>query len=176
MTHPHDPTDPQDPTGSEGPPEVGSVGEEAAKLLGALSGWAQESGGDTGAGLGAAVSGLAGLAAERFAEVGDHLATGAAECTWCPVCRTVHAVRGTSPEVRAHLASAASSLLQAVSGLLATIPPPATSGGAGSPRPPDGPLQRIDLDGDDGDGRDHDNHDDHDDNDNHHDDESDGRR
>jgi hypothetical protein len=67
----------------------------------------------------------------------EHLATGSASCTWCPVCRTVTAIRQTSPEVRAHLAGAASSLMLAVSGMMATTPPARDSG-----------VERIDLDDD----------------------------
>ncbi|WP_148614638.1 hypothetical protein [Nocardioides rubriscoriae] len=146
MSDPHDPgpPGPPGPPGEPGDPEVGSVGEGVAKLLGALSDWAQDSGGDLGTGLGATLTGLAGHAAARLADVNDHLATGAAECTYCPICRTVHVIRETSPEVKAHLATAASSLLQAVAGLLATVPPPgsaqtrATAAGAD--------FERIDLD------------------------------
>ena len=125
-------------TGPEGEqPEVGSVGEEAAKLLGALSGWARDQGGDTGAGLG----GLAAQAADSLRDVNEHLATGGAECTYCPICRTVHVIRETSPEVRAHLVSGASSLLQAAAALLATQVP-TDRGGRGNH------VERIDLDGD----------------------------
>jgi hypothetical protein len=99
---------------------VGSVSEEAMKLFGALSDWARDHGSDLGQGL----SGLADQAAEAAREVNDHIATGAPECTWCPICRTVHVVRQASPEVRAHLAAAASSLLQAAAGALATAVPP----------------------------------------------------
>jgi hypothetical protein len=101
---------------------VGSVAEEAVKLFGAFSGWAKEHG-----------DGLSSFADDLH----DHVATGSAECTWCPVCRTIAAVRQTSPEVRAHLANAASSLMLAVSGMMATQPP------AGDDR-----VQRIDLDDD----------------------------
>ena len=90
---------------------VGSVAEEAAKLLGALSGWARD--------------------------LDDHVATGAPECTYCPICRTVHALRHTSPEVRTQLATAATALLQAASGLLATVAPD---------QPDRGGVEHIDLD------------------------------
>ena len=121
------------------PPEVGSVGEEAAKLFGALADLARQRGGDLGDGL----SGLAGHAAAMAGDVNEHLATGSAECRYCPICRVVHAVRETSPEVRDHLLTAASSLLQAAAGLMETLP-------AGE-RTPDGAargpeVQRIDLD------------------------------
>ena len=61
----------------------------------------------------------------------------APECAWCPLCRTIAAVRQTSPEVRAHLTTAASSLMLAVSGMMATHPPAS-----------DGRVERIDLDDD----------------------------
>ncbi len=98
--------------------EVGSLGEEAAKLLGALSGWAREHGVEAGDGL----SGLASQAAASAHELNDHLATGAAECTVCPLCRAVSVVRQVSPEVTAHLSAAATSLAQAAAAFLATAP------------------------------------------------------
>ena len=118
--------------------DVGSVADEAAKLFGALSDWARDHGSDLGNGL----SGLASHAAATAREVDEHLATGSAECTWCPVCRTVHVVRQASPEVRAHLAVAAASLMQAAAGLLAPAVPDdprrAAARGEG--------VERIDLD------------------------------
>ena len=95
---------------------VGSVAEEAIKLLGALSGWAQDAAPD----------------------LEGHLATGAAECTYCPICRTVHAVRGLRPEVKEQLVSAASSALQALSGLLAAATPDDRGAPSG--------VEHIDLD------------------------------
>lgn len=133
---------------SGGADEVGNSAEEAARLLDAFSDWARH----RAPGLGAGLSDLAGQVADSATGAGahDHLATGNAECTWCPVCRAVRAVRQTNPEVRAHLASAASSLLAAAAGLLATpVPTPQAAG------PPDGPARRgrgpvehLDLDAD----------------------------
>jgi hypothetical protein len=105
--------------------QVGSVAEEAVKLFGALAGWAKEHG-----------EGLSSYADDLHEHVSSG-ATGSSECTWCPVCRTVAAVRQTSPEVRAHLATAASSLVLAVSGMMSTHPPAS-----------DGRVERIDLDDD----------------------------
>jgi hypothetical protein len=99
-------------------PEVGSVADEAAKLLGALSDWAKDAAHD----------------------VDRHLATGAQECTYCPICRTVHAVRDLSPEVRTQLATAATSFLQAAAGVLATVAPDQKA------RP--GGVEHIDIDAD----------------------------
>jgi len=112
--------------------DVGSLGEEAAKLLGALSGWAREHAGDAGESL----SGLAAQAAASAHDLDEHLATGSAECTVCPVCRTVHAVRQLSPEVKAHLATAVTSLAQAAAAVMATTHPGATR---------DGEVEHIDL-------------------------------
>lgn len=95
--------------------DVGSVGEEAAKLFGVLSDWARDT--------------------------TEHLDTGAPECDWCPVCRTVHVIRQASPEVRDHLVSAAASLMQAAAGVLA-----ATAKGPDAGRGRD--VERIDLDAD----------------------------
>ena len=98
------------------PHDVGTLGEEAAKLLGALSGWAREHAAEAGDGL----AGLSSQAAASARDINDHLATGAAECTVCPVCRTISAVRQVSPEVTAHLSAAAGSLAQAAVALMAT--------------------------------------------------------
>jgi hypothetical protein len=107
-------------SGDREEPRVGSVAEEAVKLLGALSGWAKDVAGD----------------------VDEHLATGAPECTYCPVCRAVHAVRDLSPEVKTQFASAATTFLEAAAGLMATA-------GRGPTTPPGG-VEHIGLD-DDGD-------------------------
>ena len=114
-----------------GPPEdVGSVGEEAAKLLGALQDWARESGGSGPAsGLGA-----------RLADLNRHVATGES-CTYCPVCQVISLARQASPEVRAHLATSVSSLLHALAGIAEG------HGGAQAPGTTrDRGVQKINLD------------------------------
>ena len=133
----------QPPLGpGEGPREqhehVGSVGEEAAKLLGALSEWARDQGTD----YAGSASGAASSFAHAVRDVNEHIATGGEDCRYCPVCQVIHVVRSTSPEVREHLSVAASSLMQAAAGLLATHTSPSSAS----------PVQKIDLDdGDDGD-------------------------
>jgi hypothetical protein len=112
--------------------DVGSVGEEAAKLFAALSGWARDQGADY---VGSA-AGAAAAMSETLHDIDDHIATGAEECRYCPVCQVIHAVRATSPEVKAHLAVAASSLMHAAAGLLATHVPQDHAA----------PVQKIDLD------------------------------
>ena len=118
---------------------VGSVAEEAAKLLHALQDWAKESGSEY---AGAAASAAEG-AASAVHRIDEHIATGSAECSYCPVCRVISAVRATSPEVRQHLTTAGTSLLHAAAGLLATtVPEP-------SKQRRDGPVEKIDLSDDD---------------------------
>ena len=126
----------------EGPQEesIGSVGEEAAKLMGVLSEWARdqrEAGAQT---AGDALSGMAHAAHD----VHEHIATDSPECRYCPLCRVISLVRGTSPEVREHLTIAAGSLLQAASGLLATYAP-------ASDKPRAAGVEKIDLEDDEGD-------------------------
>jgi hypothetical protein len=99
--------------------DVGSLGDEAAKLLGALSGWARDHASEAGDGL----SGFAAHAAASVHDLNEHLATGSTECTVCPVCRAVHAVRQLSPEARAHLTTAMSSLAQAAAAVMSTSAP-----------------------------------------------------
>lgn len=131
--------------GADRDADVGNVGEEAAKLFGALSDWAKDQGSDLGTGLSGGLSGLAAHAARAVRDLNEHVATGAAECTYCPICRTVHAVRQANPEVRTHLALAASSLMQAAAGILATAVPDEARAAAARG---DG-VEHIDLDEED---------------------------
>ncbi|HYO38182.1 MAG TPA: hypothetical protein VER39_00845 [Nocardioidaceae bacterium] len=81
--------------GTPDPDEVGSIGEEAAKLLSALQGWVEV----------------------------DHSPSVDDECT-CPLCQVLALARGVSPEVRQHLTSAMTSLVRAAAAALATPVPP----------------------------------------------------
>lgn len=105
-----------------------SLAEEASRLFAALAGVANQRGSD----LSDALGGLTSQTAEGWRQVNEHLATGSVECTYCPICRIVHSLRETSPEVRANLAVASASLLRAAAGLLATAVPDDQEG---SPRP-----------------------------------------
>ncbi|MDN5893633.1 MAG: hypothetical protein L0H93_06355 [Nocardioides sp.] len=121
-----------------GPGDIGSVSEEAAKLFGALSGWAKTQGSDIGHGVSDAAAG----AAHAMHDVNEHVATGSAECTYCPICRTMHVIRELSPEVRNHIATAGANLMQAAAALMATAVPdqsqPRSSG--------KDDLEKIDVD------------------------------
>lgn len=77
---------------AEDAPRPGSAAEEATRLFEAVQEWAHR------AGSGA----------------NEHIATGSAECQLCPVCQLIAALRGTRPDVVAHLAAAAGSVLAAV--------------------------------------------------------------
>jgi hypothetical protein len=116
-------------------PPVGSVAEEAVKLLGALQGWARE---------GAASEGSAGAAAAAASaalhDIDEHIATGGEDCRYCPLCRVIAALRQTSPEVKDHLTTAAVSLLHAATGVLE-----ARGEAGGRARRDHDPVERIDL-------------------------------
>ncbi|MBS4752317.1 hypothetical protein KG112_05780 [Nocardioides sp. zg-ZUI104] len=144
MSDQHD--DPQPDAPQPGDDQIGSVAEEATKLFSALADLARTQGGGVGGLAGDLAGDLAGQAAGMAQQVNEHLATGDAECRYCPVCRAVHAVRAASPEVKTHLVVAASSLLQAASGLLEAVqqPPQRADGDATAPRAAS--VQHIDLD------------------------------
>ncbi len=105
------------------PSEVGTLGEEAVRLLEALTTWAGGAGAGSGREYVEAAAAAADGARAAWQRLDDHVATGSEECRYCPVCRMVSAARSTSPEVRRHLADAGSSLLHAAAGLLASTPP-----------------------------------------------------
>lgn len=96
--------------------EPGSAGEEATRLFAAVEDWVRT----RGAGL----------------RDGQHVANGSPECTVCPLCQGVAALRQVKPETVEHLLDAAASLVAA---LRVTVNP----GGA---RPPARPgVQHIDI-------------------------------
>jgi len=83
---------------------VGSVGEEAAKLLAALQGWAREHVADysrTASGFGS-----------------SYIADGSDACRVCPLCQLIAWARSVNPESLEHLGHAAGSMLHAFSGLV----------------------------------------------------------
>lgn len=99
-----------------GPDAHGSAAEEAVRLLAAAEHWARTR--------------AAGLLDD------EHLATGSPECTACPLCQAVGALRHVRPEAVGHLLDAAGSLVAA---LKAAVPTP-------PPSPPSARVQQIDLD------------------------------
>jgi len=103
-------------------PQPGPLGEEAVRLVEALSQW-----------VGA-----------QWARGGADLpfANGSAECRVCPFCQLLSVVRHTRPEVFGHLADASSSFVAAVRTAVESHGDHA--GGAGGR----GGVERIDLDDD----------------------------
>jgi hypothetical protein len=75
---------------------LGNASQEAARLLDALGQW-----------LGARTSG-------ESSGWGEHIATGAAECRLCPLCRLIALARETSPELAGHLDDALHSVSSAL--------------------------------------------------------------
>lgn len=101
---------------------VGSAAGEAVKLLAAAEQWARRHAG--------------GQAVGRLLDA-EHLATGSPECSVCPVCQAVGALRHVRPETVSHLFEAGASLAAAVRSALVPESDPAPSGGH---------VQRINLD------------------------------
>ena len=99
---------------SEQSEPVGSLAEEAVKLLRVLNGLG---GGQDGGSLRDAVGDLGD-------NLNAHIATGGENCAYCPVCQAIGMMRAISPEARAHLSAAGSSLLKAVATMMETPVPP----------------------------------------------------
>ncbi len=109
---------------------IGSVAEEAAKLFAAMVEWTgrrppprddpdRPASGDL-----------------HLHSLGDDAAA-SAECRFCPLCQVARHARSTNPEIRAHLASAATSLALALKSLLDSVEHPNRDPGPG--------LEKIDL-------------------------------
>ena len=92
--------------------------------------------------------------ARTFPEVETHLATGSAECTWCPLCRGVAALR--DPELSDRIAAAVTTVAGTLAAVLdaATRPPEPNPDGTANPDPdrpvpePAATVDPIPLDGD----------------------------
>lgn len=105
--------------------EVGSVADEAAKLIGSLADWTRQhaaGGGPPGSDCAHDREG------PGDGQVGGARADATGACAWCPVCRASTWLRHLNPEARAHLGAAGASLAAAMASLLA---PPAAGTGEG---------------------------------------------
>ena len=80
------------------PHDVGPLGEEAARLVEALAGWARDH-----------------VGADEGLPIG-----GAAECALCPVCQALALLRQARPETFAHLLEASAALTAALRSLVDT--------------------------------------------------------
>jgi hypothetical protein len=108
-------------------PQPGPLGEEAVRLVEALSQW-----------IGSHRIGSQWLGAHAARDGELPLATGSAECRVCPVCQLLSVVRQTRPEVFGHLADASSSFAAAVRAAIDAHVDHTASGRGG--------VERIDLD------------------------------
>src|SRR6266567_789263 len=66
----------------------------------------------------------------------SHIATGAPECTWCPICQLIAILRGDRPEISEKVAEAGASLVAALRAVL-------DAAAASPPRPPDDAASRV---------------------------------
>jgi hypothetical protein len=108
--------------------DPGPIGEEAAKLLAAAQDWFHRTLGDP--------------ATAR-------IATGSAECAWCPLCQLIGVLRGDRPEITEKFAetqAAVAGLLRALADAAGTVSP------NGGHRSNGSRVQKIDLGADDWDG------------------------
>jgi hypothetical protein len=141
-------------TDHEGPADLGSVADEAAKLLESLRrvDWAAAVGAGPEAPHGAPAGGEGPARADRPAGAEDpagapaatpgpphHVPMGTAEsCTYCPVCRAVTVLRAVSPETLERLADLAGTAAALLSDLAAartgprSHPTPGAADGTGS--------------------------------------------
>jgi hypothetical protein len=135
---------------------VGTLAEEAAKLVAVMQGWAADHAGHAAAdpddpdgsarrapggnepGHTVGDPAAAGAEADGHAhdreQVHEH---GGAECRWCPLCQSVRLAKAATPEVRDHLTNAALSLALAFKGLME---------GVETPSDRSEPIEKIDLD------------------------------
>ena len=99
---------------------IGSIGEEASKLLAAARDWAQHAFGPASEATGS---------------------TGATTCEWCPVCQFVAVLRGERPETTERIAVAGAAVLTVLRSLLDAVQQPPSP----AAQPPTGRVQPIDL-------------------------------
>lgn len=85
--------------------QLGSVAEEAVKLVAAAQDWFRNASGGR-------------SVADWSAE---HIATGTAACDWCPLCALIAALRGERPELSEKISAAAGASLDAVRALLDVV-------------------------------------------------------
>jgi hypothetical protein len=95
----------------------GPIGDEAAKLVDAVQDWVRRTLGD-----------------------GSHIATGAPECTWCPICQLVAVLRGDRPDIAEKITEASASVIAALRAVV-----DAAAGAPAHRAPNAARVQRIDL-------------------------------
>jgi hypothetical protein len=125
--------------GNEG--QVGSLADEAARLFAAATDWARQYTADSGTGP-----------APSAPRSGDwpgheHIATGAPECRWCPICQAISLLRTTTPDMKEHVGSLVVVARQILDSVAESVGEP---GSASKPRPESkSDVEHIDLSEDD---------------------------
>jgi hypothetical protein len=114
------------------PDPVGSLAEEAARLISALSSLSCTSSGASGS--------PESSTSDDPSDAADPHDPLAPECRYCPVCALARTARSMTPEVREHLASAAASLLLAGRDFLEVALATSQRAGGGEP-----PVENIDV-------------------------------
>jgi len=108
---------------------VGSVAEEATRLLEALGRSQAPRGDENASGPGETHASPGPDASERAEHV--HVAMGDGQtCTWCPVCRSVTLLRGVSPETIGRLADLATAAATVLADLASRHTAESSDGGA----------------------------------------------
>ncbi|HSS67353.1 MAG TPA: hypothetical protein VLK34_02295 [Nocardioidaceae bacterium] len=123
------------------PEPVGSLAEEAARLVSALSSIHPGGHADTDDAADTDDPTDTADAADAGEAHADHDPL-SPECRYCPFCALARAARSMTPEVREHLASAAGSLLLAVRGILDDAVARSSEAGGSSG---DNRVEKIDL-------------------------------
>jgi hypothetical protein len=134
---------PKDEHEGAGNGDIGSLGEEAARLFAAATDWARQHTGDAAAAADSAATGPADWLGH------EHIATGAPECRWCPVCQAISLLRTTSPDLKEHVGSLVVVARQILDSVAETVGQPEPEA---KPRPEPKPkpdVERIDLTEDD---------------------------
>ena len=124
----------------EGQSDIGSLGEEAARLFAAATDWTWQHTGDATA-AGPTATGPGDWLGH------EHIATGAPECRWCPVCQAISLLRTTSPDLKEHVASLVVVARQILDSVAETVGQPESEAKPGPEPKPD--VEHIDLSEDD---------------------------
>jgi hypothetical protein len=134
-------TDDTRPKDDDGEGEVGSLADEAARLFAVATDWARQYTADSRTGSAASAPRSGDWPGQ------EHIATGAPECRWCPICQAISLLRTTSPDMKEHVASLVVVARQILDSVAETV---GEAGSASKPRPESTPdVEHIDLSEDD---------------------------
>ncbi|MGI8435149.1 MAG: hypothetical protein ACR2LE_10520 [Nocardioidaceae bacterium] len=103
------------------PDPVGTLAEEAAKLIAVVQSWGQSASGMGNESHGGPADEGEPADDDRAAAEPSEHAHSTSECRFCPLCSTVRLARAATPDVRAHVGNAVLSLSMAVSELLDNV-------------------------------------------------------